>query len=319
VPAARLGAFAYDARRGLWRGAPVFSTALHPSAATLNAVLVPMDVYAGEDDLPGERGEDATPGGCKRVKYTMTPAGKMLLVGDHVAVRGDDGRVYFALVRDFWRDADGVRRVALRWLLPRPECAARGAGPPHGLCPTLFTLGPVHDRAEMLDRAVVDVFFSPLSSRQPLGKPHLDPTPFDPYAVEPCGAAESHTPKRRSVSGATPLADAIRDGAVALGGAQRRTTLDDADMSARFMPELTPLRQVCDADDTTPAALSDTEADAHLRGRPIPTLSPAAPDPEPLSSRDSPAAESAHDAYYVPDVAHILDDVESAHALCSLF
>ncbi len=243
---------------------------------------------AARDPVP-----EAVPEGDERtpVKYTMLPCGKMLLAGDHVSVRGCDGHVYFAVVRDFWRDRHGVRRVELSWLLPRPQCIGAIDGPAHGLAPGLFVLGPTHGRAEILDTAVLDVFFSPLAHRQPLGTPRLDPEPYDPHG----------RPRAEAPASPALLAAAIRGGAVSFGGDRRRTTLPDEEAAA---------------------ALSDTEADEHCRGRPIRSLYPAGSHGGPAVPfgavhRVSANARVGEGRVLHADARSIVEDVEIAHVLCA--
>ena len=105
--------------------------------------------------------------------------GNLLFIGDHVAVRGDDGQVYCAVVHDFWMVPGGQKWVKLQWLLPKRAFALQIDGPPEQIDPSYFSpgtrllnnvtviltytlagVGPVHDRMEQIE-CIIDVFFSP--------------------------------------------------------------------------------------------------------------------------------------------------------------
>jgi hypothetical protein len=83
--------------------------------------------------------------------------GLTMYQGDHVAVRGDDEQIYFAILQDFWLTESGRRYCTLRWLLPRAPSALFNLTQ---LRPDAFTFGPAHERVESMD-VLVDVFYSP--------------------------------------------------------------------------------------------------------------------------------------------------------------
>lgn len=96
--------------------------------------------------------------------------GRIIFQGDQVAIRGDDGHVYFAMIRDFLPDC----RFTLRWLLPRTSASVmqevvKGGGGEEMMqvSPGMFTAGPDHPKPESLD-AIIDVFYSPQRS-SPMG------------------------------------------------------------------------------------------------------------------------------------------------------
>jgi hypothetical protein len=163
--------FFLQTQNGRWRGEPVFAPELPPSTGTANVRLVPADIReSGSLDAVTVHSEIGAP---LAIKADMIPAkyimfrGRLLFIGDHVAVRGDDAQIYFAIVHDFWIVPTGLKYVKLQWLLPKSRYALEIDGPKERLDPHYFTLGPMHDRAELID-SIVDVFFSPQQIRQPL-------------------------------------------------------------------------------------------------------------------------------------------------------
>lgn len=103
------------------------------------------------------------------VKYMMY-RGQLLFIGDHVAIRGDDSQIYFAIVTDYWLILTGQKYVRLQWLLPKRAHALQIDGPPERLDPAYFSLGPLHGRMEPIE-CILDVFFSPQRLRRPLDSP----------------------------------------------------------------------------------------------------------------------------------------------------
>ena len=119
---------------------------------------IPYDNESGGDDESNDD-EMSSEDENSVTRYLMIRGGKMLLVGDHVAVQGDDENIYYAIVRGLWMSAEGAKIVSLQWLLPRPEHALDIDGPPENILPSFFSLGPVHERLEPAE-CIVDVFFS---------------------------------------------------------------------------------------------------------------------------------------------------------------
>lgn len=103
------------------------------------------------------------------IKYMMY-RGHLLFIGDHVAIRGDDSQVYFAIVTDYWLVPTGQKYVRLQWLLPKRAHSLQIDGPPERLDPSYFSLGPLHGRMEPIE-CILDVFFSPQRLRRPLEDP----------------------------------------------------------------------------------------------------------------------------------------------------
>lgn len=160
---------------GRWRSEPVFAAELPPSTGTGNVQLVPATMRASDDPASPiiDTGSYGPPMPIRQdalqVKY-LVHRGRLLFIGDHIVVRGDDGQIYFAVLRDFWMTPTNCKYFTLQWLLPKPSSAANIDGPQEGLDPILFLLGPLHERAEPVD-AIIDVFYSPLASRKPIEGP----------------------------------------------------------------------------------------------------------------------------------------------------
>lgn len=118
------------------------------------------------------------------VKYMMYQ-GQLLFVGDHVAIRGDDSQVYFAIVTDYWLVPTGQKYVRLQWLLPKRAHALQIDGHAECLDPAYFDLGPLHERMEPIE-CIVDVFFSPQRLKRPLEGPSrvVSSSPSGPEEAE---------------------------------------------------------------------------------------------------------------------------------------
>lgn len=134
---------------GRWRGPPIFAPELPPSTGTANARLVPAEIRASAElEAPILYGEAAP---VLLAKSRMTPVkyimfrGRLLFIGDHVAIRGDDSQVYFAIVHDFWIVPTGQKYVHFQWLLPKIRYALEIDGPREKIHPNFFTLGKAHD------------------------------------------------------------------------------------------------------------------------------------------------------------------------------
>ena len=101
------------------------------------------------------------------IRYMMH-RGMMVREGDYVAVRGDDERVYFAIIYDLFFQKNQPpggwpeKSMKLRWLLPKVVFKKELMGDPSGIRPEHFDLGPMHSSAEKMDN-VLSVFYSPTS------------------------------------------------------------------------------------------------------------------------------------------------------------
>ena len=102
---------------------------------------IPYDNESGGDDESNDD-EMSSEDENSVTRYLMIRGGKMLLVGDHVAVQGDDENIYYAIVRGLWMSAEGAKIVSLQWLLPRPEHALDIDGPPENILPSFSLLDP---------------------------------------------------------------------------------------------------------------------------------------------------------------------------------
>lgn len=85
--------------------------------------------------------------------------GVTLYQGDHVALRGDDDHVYFAILLDFWLTEGGRRYFTLRWLIPKHGVSLASLGA-WAITPDKFEMGPMHGKVEPME-VIVEVFFSP--------------------------------------------------------------------------------------------------------------------------------------------------------------
>lgn len=176
-------AYFLPAAGGRLRGEPIFAPELPPSAGTANVRLVPAEIRSAATlDAPILYSEPAPPPGKTNTitaKYIMFN-GRLLFIGDHVAIRGDDAQIYFAIIHDFWMIPPGQKYVKLQWLLPKNQFALEIDGPKEKIDPSYFNLGPMHDRAEQIE-SIMDVFFSPQLLRRPLEGP--SPVPQVPSPV----------------------------------------------------------------------------------------------------------------------------------------
>jgi hypothetical protein len=102
------------------------------------------------------------------VRYIMH-RGLMVREGDYVAVRGEDERVYFAIVYDLFFQKNHLQSsgsgwpeklMKLRWLLPKALFKKELIGDPSGIRPEHFDLGPMHSEFEKIDN-VLAIFYSP--------------------------------------------------------------------------------------------------------------------------------------------------------------
>jgi hypothetical protein len=136
--------FLQSTASGRWRGEPIYAPELPPSAGSANVRLVPADVRESAAlDAPiisnCERKSDGT---GREAKYIMF-RGRLLFIGDHVAVRGDDSQIYFAIVHNFWMVPTGQKYVHLQWLLPKAKYALDIDGPNEKIDASFFTLGTI--------------------------------------------------------------------------------------------------------------------------------------------------------------------------------
>lgn len=158
---------------GRMRGEPIYAPELPASTGTANTILVPAEIRTGDDQTiqrelhhPLTINADYIP-----TKYIMY-RGKMLFIGDHVAIKGDDEQIYFAVLYDFWHTSTGEKWCKLQWLLPKKRFAMEIDGPKELIDPAYFALGPLHDKEERLE-VIVDIFFSPQQLRRSLEGPTL--------------------------------------------------------------------------------------------------------------------------------------------------
>lgn len=282
---------------GRWRGEPVFAPELTPSAGSANVRLIPAEIRASSASdsqvLHQEGGGAAaiipSKSQWRPVKYIML-RGRLLFIGDHVAVRGDDGQIYFAIVCDFWMVPSGAKYFSLQWLLPKLKHALLIDGPREHIDPSFFILGPMHDRAEQLD-SIVDVFFSPQSLRRPLEGPTPLISSFS--SADPATGSASSTPSSRPCSPLSRRAGSIDE------------TLPQDDYFSFSVSGLdTPPERERGGAVGRREVRSDSEVELH---RPVCFaygLSPSPSERSPLS----PGGEATS----------ILEDVEMAHLLCSM-
>lgn len=278
---------------GRWRGEPVYPPELAPSTGTANVRLVPAEIRGGSSseapvlaplddillrstDQPSkQRRKDKT------LKYIMYQ-GRLLFQGDHVAVRGDDSQIYFAIVHDFWMISSGEKLITLQWLLPKPKYALLIDGPPETIDPAYFALGPIHSQPEPIE-TIVDVFFSPQRLRRDLEGPAVNLVP----SSSSMSASRSSTPVlRRSGSLDWTESDSAVPGS-----------------SGHLSLPLPLERKLGKLERRT---LSDSEVELHRDVSMDQSLDPCS---TMTGSRSVSPIESP---------VNILDDVEMAHILCSL-
>lgn len=89
--------------------------------------------------------------------------GVTMYQGDHVAVRGEDHQVYYAVLKDMWLTEACRRFCKLRWLLPKAGVSLDLTD----LGPDCFSIGPMHPRVESMN-VIVDVFYSPYKNNVPV-------------------------------------------------------------------------------------------------------------------------------------------------------
>lgn len=100
---------------------------------------------------------------ANNIRFVMNK-GMMIREGDYVAVRGEDERVYFAIIYDLFLQSSNrnwpEKLFRMRWLLPKEEYSNVIMGNPQHIQPDHFELGPLHEIIENIN-SVVDVFYSP--------------------------------------------------------------------------------------------------------------------------------------------------------------
>ncbi len=134
---------------GQWRSEPIYPPELQPTAGSANVRLIPAPIRESPElaeEAEGTEGGGGDPAVAQSmahlqpIMYTMF-RGRLLFIGDHVALRGDDDLIFFAIICDFWMVPSGEKYIKVQWLIPRLDRIDQIDGPRERIDPTHFSLG----------------------------------------------------------------------------------------------------------------------------------------------------------------------------------